>query len=64
MVIALNDTLYFGLLFSTESQGGLVVTVALGGIETPSGLALAKRPVWCSIWLIGTLQSPHCIRAG
>lgn len=34
MITALNDTLFFGPLFSTESQGGLVVTVALGGIDS------------------------------
>lgn len=63
MIHALNDTLFFGFYSALTNQGGLVVTVALGGIETPSGLALARRHAWCSICPIRDLQTPQCIRA-
>lgn len=52
MITALNDTLFFGFYSALTSQGGLVVTVACEQIETPSGLSLARRHAWCSIWLI------------
>lgn len=35
MITALNDTLFFGLLFSTEKPRGLVIVMALWGVDSP-----------------------------
>lgn len=49
---ALNDTLCFGLLFSTEKPRGVVITVALWETEVPSGHALERHHAWYSVKLI------------
>lgn len=48
VITALNDTLFGGYL-ALRSHGGLVITIALWGTETPSDLALERRHVWYSI---------------
>lgn len=48
VVTAQNDTLFLGLLFSTETPRGLVMTVALLGEEAPVVL----------LWRSGTLAVP------
>lgn len=53
----------FWFLFGTDKPRGSGGHSSTWGIETPSGLALARRQAWCSICPIRDLQTPQCIRA-
>lgn len=66
VINALNNTLFFGFYAALISQGGLVVTVALGGRETPSGLALFWQEGMLGVLSAqtGNLQTPQCSRGG